>query len=142
MQTRRHFVVWLSAISLVGLSRPLAADAGAEEAAEDAARKWLAVVDEGRYAASWEEAASVFQNAITKEQWQKALESVRAPLGKCLSRRLLSRKFVESLPGAPKGPYVVIQFSTEFENKKDAVETVTPIRSADGSWRVSGYFIK
>ena len=33
-------------------------------------------------------------------------------------------------------------FDAQFENKAAAVETVTPMREKDGSWRVSGYFIK
>ena len=140
MQTRRSFVVWLSALSLVGLARPLAADPDAEAEAEGAARRWLDLVDAGRYVDSWDEAASMFRSAVTKEQWQQALSSVRQPLGRCLSRKLLSRKLVDSLPNAPKGPYVVIQYQAEFENKKDAVETVTP--ALEGSWRVAGYFIR
>ncbi len=50
--------------------------------------------------------------------------------------------FTRTVPGAPDGEYVVIQFDTQFENKAAAVETVTPMREKDGSWRVSGYFIK
>jgi hypothetical protein len=45
------------------------------------------------------------------------------------------------LPGAPEGEYVVIQYETQFEHKAGAIETVTPLREKDGSWRVSGYFI-
>ena len=47
-----------------------------------------------------------------------------------------------SLPGAPDGEYVVIQFDTSFTNKKVAVETVTPMKDEDGIWRVSGYYVK
>jgi ribosomal protein S17E len=43
---------------------------------------------------------------------------------------------------ASYGEYVVIQFETSFENKKTAVETVTPMMDKDGIWRVSGYYIK
>ena len=140
MQTRRSFVVWLSALSLVGLARPLAADPDAEGQAEAEARRWLDLVDAGRYAESWDEAAAMFRSAVTKEQWQQALGAVRQPLGRCLSRKLLSRKLVDALPNAPKGPYVVIQYQSEFEQKKDAVETVTP--ALDGTWHVAGYFIR
>lgn len=140
MQTRRDVVTWLSALSLVGLARPLAADERAEDKAERAARAWLSLVDAGRYSESWDEAAPVFKGAVTREQWQQALGAVRTPLGPCLSRRVVSRKLVDSLPGAPKGPYVVIQLAAEFEKKKDAIETVTP--ALDGSWHVAGYFIK
>jgi hypothetical protein len=43
---------------------------------------------------------------------------------------------------APPGEYVILQFDTQFENRSGVVETVTPMREKDGSWRVSGYFIK
>ena len=46
------------------------------------------------------------------------------------------------LPGAPDGQYVAIQFTTPFENKRVAVETITPMLEDDGDWRVAGYFIK
>jgi hypothetical protein len=59
-----------------------------------------------------------------------------------VSRTLKSRQYAASLPGAPDGKYVVIQYDSVFENKKGAVETVTPMLDPDGTWRVSGYFIK
>jgi hypothetical protein len=68
--------------------------------------------------------------------------AVRGPLGNAVSRNLLSRQYTTTLPGAPDGEYVVIQYETSFENKKVAVETVTPMKDADGHWRVSGYYIK
>ena len=63
-------------------------------------------------------------------------------MGKLVSRKAKSRKYAESLPGAPDGKYVVIQFDTVFENKASAVETVTPMVDPDGSWRVSGYYVR
>jgi hypothetical protein len=64
--------------------------------------------------------------------------------GKKMNTRIawLSASYQTSLPGAFDGEYVVIQFETSFENKKSAVETVTPMKDKDGRWRVSGYFIK
>jgi Protein of unknown function (DUF4019) len=70
------------------------------------------------------------------------MAGTRQPLGKLLSRKVKSRTFAESLPGAPDGKYVVLQFDASFENKKTAVETVTPMQEPDGVFRVSGYFIK
>ena len=51
-------------------------------------------------------------------------------------------EYQTSLPGAPDGQYVVIQFKTSFENKRSAVETVTPMFGKDQRWRVSGYYIR
>lgn len=113
-----------------------------EEQAVAAARAWLELVDGGEYDESWQEAADYFRNAVTREQWRQSLEAVRKPLGGLVSRRVKSGQHATSLPGAPDGEYVVIQFSTSFENKGEAIETVTPMRQPDGRWRVSGYYIR
>jgi predicted SnoaL-like aldol condensation-catalyzing enzyme len=115
---------------------------GPEDAAQAATVSWLQLVDEGRYAESWDQAAKLFTGAITKEQWEKSCAAVRAPLGKLVSRKLRSREYREQLPGAPDGKYVVIQFDTAFEKKASAVETVAAMLDADGVWRVSGYYIR
>jgi uncharacterized protein DUF4019 len=111
-------------------------------AATQAARTWLALVDEQKYADSWGAAATVFKSAVTEATWSRAVTGVRDPLGKLVSRQLESAVFKTTLPGAPDGEYVVIRFDTTFQNKAGAIETVTPKREADGTWRVSGYFIK
>jgi Protein of unknown function (DUF4019) len=118
------------------------AQPAAERAAVDSAIKWLRLVDASDYAASWDEAAQFFKNAVSKEQWTEKVKAVRAPLGKVNSRKLKSTTYKTSLPGAPDGQYVVIQFDSSFENKKSAVETVTPMMDKDGQWRVTGYFIR
>ncbi len=113
-----------------------------EDADQKAAEAWLGLVDSGNYAKSWDTAAEYFKRAVTKEQWSMSLNAVRIPLGRMVSRTVSSRTYQTSLPGAPDGEYVVIQYKTSFENKKNAVETVTPMKDKDGQWRVSGYFIK
>ncbi len=112
-----------------------------EDAAQAGAKAWLALVDQAEYAQSWEEAAAFFKGAISKEDWVKMVAGVRNPLGKRISRKVRSRHYAEELPGAPDGKYVVIQFEATFENKKRAIETVTPVLDDDGVWRVSGYYI-
>jgi hypothetical protein len=113
-----------------------------EQLAQQSSDAWLALVDSGKYADSWQEAAQLFKAAVTKEKWQDALHTVRDPLGKMLSRKLKSATYRTTLPGAPDGQYVVIQFDSSFEHKQSAVETVTSMLDNDGKWRVSGYFIK
>ncbi len=117
-------------------------DEAAEKAAVESANRWLALVDGGNYAASWDEAATLFRNAVAKEQWVKQVGAVRAPLGKLESRKLKSATYTTQLPGAPDGKYVVIQYESSFAHKKSAIETVTPALDKDGHWRVSGYFIR
>jgi hypothetical protein len=110
--------------------------------AVSSAEKWLGMVDGGKYVESWKAASDYFRNSIKMDQWEQTLIAVRKPLGKCVKRKLKSQTYETSLPGAPDGEYVVILFETSFENKKSAVETVTPMKGKDGKWRVAGYYIK
>jgi hypothetical protein len=120
----------------------LAADSKKEAAALSAAEKWLTMVDSEKYAESWKEAAELFRNAVQPQQWEQSMQAVRKPLGNLISRKVKTKAYKSSLPGAPDGEYVVIQFESSFEKKKVAVETVTPMMGKDGIWRVSGYYIK
>src|SRR5512143_568699 len=92
-----------------------------EDAAQAAAESWLKLVDQGKYDDSWAQAAALFKGKVTREQWQQAAAGARAPLGKLVSRTLKSRQYTETLPGAPDGKYVVIQFDAIYEKKAAAV---------------------
>jgi hypothetical protein len=113
-----------------------------EKPAIEASKAWLALVDAGKYAESWEAASTLFRGAVTKENWVKLMEGNRKPLGRLVSRTFGASKYMTSVPGAPDGKYVVVQYRTVFENKAQAVETVTPMLDKDGTWRVSGYYIR
>lgn len=123
-------------------SNTIVADEKSQELAVTAAEAWLVLVDQEKYSESWDEAAQLFKGAISKDKWAETIRTARTPFGKLLSRRLKSKQYAETLPGAPDGKYVVIQYETSFEKKKSAIETVTPMEDPDGAWRVSGYFIK
>ena len=114
----------------------------AERAGVEAAEAWLRMIDERDYSQSWDEAAVLFRNAVNKETWLQQVEAFRRPLGKCTNRKLKGTTYSTTMPGAPDGEYVVIQFDSSFENKMAAIETVTPMKEEDGTWKVSGYFIK
>jgi Ni/Co efflux regulator RcnB len=135
-------------VSLVVLAAAFAApfahaqQPDAVRTAVDAADRWLVPADAGDGAATWDQAASAFQAAVSKADWSTALRQVRQPLGAVTSRKMVSSEYKRSLPGAPDGEYVVIQYDTQFAHKAHAVETVVPMRERDGSWKVSGYFVK
>ena len=132
--------VAIAIVLLVGIS--WATNTEKEKAAVTAAQKWLTLIDVEKYSESWQESAEYFRNAVKQDQWGQMLQSVRTPLGKVISRKLKTKVYKTSLPGAPDGQYVVIQFETSFQNKKSAIETVTPMFEKDGRWKVSGYYIK
>lgn len=139
---KKKIVIAVSLILSVAFIQPLGADEAAEESAKAASEAWLALVDQGEYAKSWKEAAPYFRKAVVQEQWVRSMNAFRKPLGKVLSRKLRSKKYTQTLPGAPDGDYVVLQYETSFENKQFAVETVRPMLDSSRQWRVSGYYIK
>ncbi|CAB1081085.1 hypothetical protein D1AOALGA4SA_8743 [Olavius algarvensis Delta 1 endosymbiont] len=141
IRAKMYATVGMAVFCLYLSCSPNASDAETAEAVT-AAQNWLALIDEGEYGESWEEAAVYFKNALSKEKWEQMLTAVRGPLGQLISRDLKSKTYKKSLPGAPDGEYVIIQFKTSFENKNSAVETITPMLDDDNEWRVSGYYIK
>ncbi len=107
-----------------------------------AAEKWLAGIDAGVYAESWNAAAASFQHALTADAWAASLAEARQPMGRLVSRKIRSTRLTKSLPGAADGNYLIIEFDAAFEKKNAAVETVTFELESDQQWRASGYFIR
>jgi hypothetical protein len=114
----------------------------AEKKAVEAAEAWLALVDKGQYEQSWDAAAEYLKNAADKSAFVKSLEASRRPLGTVKSRQLKSTQYATTLPGAPDGQYVILQYTTSMAEKQAATETITPMLDKDKKWRVSGYYIK
>lgn len=128
--------------ALVILAAPLASDPDSKAAARKSALAWLILIDSERYSESWDQAASLFKSKVSRAQWVSAIRSARGPFGSIQSRSFLGAVYKTKLPGAPNGKYVVIRYRASFENKEDAVETLTPMLDQDGIWRASGYFIR
>ena len=114
----------------------------AKEKARVAEDRWLVLVDAGKWSDSWTEASGAFRKAVPEATWVAGVEGVRGPLGKVLKRELGSVAYSTSLPGVPDGQYVLSQYKTSFEKKADAVETVVAQMDVDGTWRISGYYVK
>ena len=99
---------------------------------------WLAIIDGGNYAQSWETAAPSFQRAITKEEWVDRLEKVRRPLGRVLCRKSHPPRFKAGWThfGAS------FVFATSFDGLPAATETVTFAVQQNGEWKDTGYLIR
>lgn len=135
-----RYLALLSLALCLLLTSPLRAEEG-KDAAVAAAQAWLATVDAGDYAGSWKATSTYFQGAVSQGTFSAQLQGVRGPLGALKSRKLTSATFTTSVPGAPDGKYWVLQFTTSFDKKASAVETVTPMLD-QGEWKVGGYYIR
>ena len=138
LKSSRVIGLMLAALTVIARAGNVEPDSAAIAAAES----WLKAVDDGHYAARWQAAAAYFRQAVTPDQWVQSRQAVRNPLGARVSRQVQSATYQTALPGAPDGEYVVIPFTTVFTHPPQAIETVTPMKDADGAWRVSGYYIR
>ncbi len=102
----------------------------------DAIRSWLAVMDRGDYARSWELAAPYFQAVMKRQDWVAKGESIRRPLGSVHSRQLSQARFLAG------GNQFQAKFETAFDGMAATVETVTFARQPNGDWKAIGYLIK
>lgn len=116
--------------------QPAAAEV-TDPAVVDAARRFVTLIDEGRWADSYQATATSFHKLNTLQAWTAASEQVRKRFGAMVSRTLLSQSEV---PAPPHG-YQVVKFRTSFANKADAIETVSLDRE-NGQWRVVGIYVE
>jgi len=126
---------------LILLPLTLQASEEKEIRAYKAVTAWLKLIDQQQYQASWEQTATLFRKQVNASTWTQQMTAVRQPMGDAGSRIMLGATYTTSLPGAPDGEYVVIQFKTAFTHKKDSVETLTAMLD-NGHWRVAGYYIR
>lgn len=113
--------------------------------AEQAAIAWLTTIDQGQYKESHVQSSQLFKEEITSKKWVEALDSVRKPLGKLLSRKILSKMIQQDIPNGKKvikGTFCIIQAQSSFQNLNSSMETISLQRESDGQWRATGYFIK
>jgi len=135
--------VWIVAafVLLVPCILPAQLDFMREDAVK-AANHWLSLIDAGNYTKSWHEASTYFKSKVSMEKWEQMARDLREPLGACTSRTLHLSHYATTLPAAPDGEYYIMKYSTSFEKKRSATETVTVMLDEDARWRVTGYYLK
>ncbi|MBR9813846.1 DUF4019 domain-containing protein [bacterium] len=113
----------------------------AAPAPKQAVADWLALVDAGKYGASWDAAGDLLQDQISRDGWIDGAPKARKPLGALQSRTINFKQAAETLPGAPDGDYRIYVTEATFARKASGAETVTVVREGD-TWKVVGYFVR
>jgi hypothetical protein len=119
-------------------AKPRAAAVAPEDTAQAAAEKWLTLMETAKYGDAWDASAKVFRDSVPRDQFTSGASSQRSQLGRTLSRTLKSRAAKDSMPNAPKGQYMVVEYVTDYSQEK-VTEIVALTAEAGGAWRVSGY---
>ena len=102
-----------------------------------AARRFLALVDAGDWAGSWNASGQSFRALNTSARWAEAAARVHGPLGPASHRELVGSNYV---PAPPAGVWLV-KFRTRFAGKPDAIETLS-LAQEGNEWRVVGLMVE
>ncbi len=104
---------------------------------EAAARRFLTLIDQGKWNESYALTTASFQKMNTSKVWADVSELARPPLGALMSRTFISH---DDVPTPPHG-YEIVKFRTSFANKANAIEKVSLERTGN-DWRVAGVWIE
>jgi hypothetical protein len=132
-------LVWLPIVLAASAPRPAAAQ-GPE--VWQAAGSWLVLLDSGDYAESWDQAAKVFQAAITPTQWARRAVAYREGSGDPTSRQLIAFVAVTDPEGVPPGEYVRLRFECQCTRRGMVRETVLMVNEGARGWRVASYAVE
>ncbi|MBX9884193.1 MAG: DUF4019 domain-containing protein, partial [Novosphingobium sp.] len=99
--------------------------------------RFLSHVDKDDWTASWQATHKSFQLLNTVEWWGQASQSMRARVGKPISRELATVDFT----AAPPNGYWVITFKARYSNQSSVTETVQMASEGEG-WKVAGITVE
>jgi hypothetical protein len=102
---------------------------------------WLKLLDQGKYAESWDQTGKWFKETAPKQAWCQQTAAIRTSFGPVVSRTFKQSKYATKVWKQPNAQYITIQYDTLFKNQGRGVEEVTAIREADGKWRSLGYYV-
>lgn len=105
------------------------------------AHRWVHLLDENQFSASWDEAAAIFRGTVGREDWVVKVAADRKKLGAISSRQLVSAEKVQP-SGMPPGEYAKVIFQTGFTQAGVLQEVISLQKETDQPWRVVGYVVR
>jgi hypothetical protein len=141
-QFRIHAVLILAVLFMIFF--PLINEKPAKDKAEKAtaaAMEFLHLIDAGKYAESWQSAAKLMQEKVTREEWVDKLTKARAISGALVERKEQNASYSTTAKDSPEGEYILLTFASRFQNAESVDEYVT-VMLEGADWRVAGYFIQ
>jgi hypothetical protein len=109
---------------------------------DKAAKSWLEKLDKGYFQQCYDETSQILKNNLDKTQWLENMTAYRKPLGQAEKRKEINMFYEDQPQNAQPGDYVTAQYACVFQQKVVVIESVVLFKNQDGSWQVSGYWLK
>lgn len=139
---RIHAICVLSVLAIIFIpqltNKP---DKNQTAAADIAALEFLQMVDDGKYADSWQIADPYLQKTIPLKDWEEKLAKIRETCGLLAERKLENVSFTAPAEELPDSKFIMLEYASQFK-LKEMNEIVTVVLGNDNRWRVVGYFIQ
>jgi hypothetical protein len=108
---------------------------------EPVAGAFLQLLDQGKYAESWQSAARLMQGKISQEEWVEKLTKARELSGEFVVRERTDASYSTEAQDSPDGEYMMLTYSSSFNKANDVSEYVT-VALEGTRWKVAGYFMQ
>lgn len=137
--TLTALVVASSLLLVVPISaQPGGEHAAAKRQAQTAAEAWLTLVDDDKFAASWDSAAALFRERVERDGWVQRGQQLRDTVQAPSTRTLATTQYRDSLQRASgSGPFVILKYRSSFGAGRFE-ELLLTVRE-DTTWKVTGY---
>ena len=113
-------------------------DDGTLEQTQPVAAEFLALIDGGKYAESWQSSAPLVRDKVTQQEWIEKLDKARSRSGDLIQRVQKSTRSATVLKDSPEGEYIILSYESDFQRAEDVSEYVTVMRDGD-NWKVASY---
>ena len=141
-QLRIHAVLIVACLAMILI--PLYNQSPDDEKVEQAlpvAVEFLALIDGGKYAESWQSSASLMRDKVARQDWIEKLDKARTLSGGLVQRIQKSASYATEVKDSPEGEYIMLIYESDFQKAEDVSEYVTVMREGD-DWKVAGYFMQ
>jgi hypothetical protein len=108
---------------------------------EPVAEAFLQLLDQGKYAESWQSAAKLMQGKISEKEWMEKLTKARELSGEFIVRERTDASYSTEAQDSPDGEYMMLTYSSSFNKANDVSEYVT-VALEGTRWKVAGYFMQ
>ena len=107
------------------------------ERALAATNRFLDLLAADRYDDAWNFLGDIGRALTTLESWRNEFVAARAKEGRRLSSEFLGAVKTDTVPGGPRGNYIIVGLETRFE--KARVKETVSLTLQHGNWMVIGY---
>lgn len=104
-----------------------------------ASTAYIGHLDQGNYQEGWRLCDSIFQRAISQDEWISDLKLLRKDHGGILSRTLIGQRMIWNPQDFPSGPYILIEYHSTSRQYPQLKELLTLRMGDDNKWRVLVY---